>query len=256
MAEHTDYYALLRVPRQASHREIRQSYRRLVLQLHPDRNPHPDAAEGFRMVQEAWETLGDPVSRALYDQFLDHPVTEPVRRHRDPAYRSNAPRRPREPSPGTLLMYSLVPYAVMVQRIGLAISLLIAVDFFLPAQASEETIIKGYRTRFYHEMTTDKGNTFTVPYPEDRPFTAEPQITAYHSPLLQIIKHIDTRSGRFSLSNLPSVYANLLFMPGVLLLVAAGGLAIRSSAEVTFNFGVVTVLVMLLNIIFFAWSVW
>ena len=44
-----DYYELLRVSRSAGAEEIKRAYRQLAILLHPDKNPHPDAAEGFRL---------------------------------------------------------------------------------------------------------------------------------------------------------------------------------------------------------------
>ena len=63
-----DYYAVLGVDRRASAEEIKKAYRRLTLELHPDRRPgEPDAAERFRKINEAYDTLGDPAKRARYD---------------------------------------------------------------------------------------------------------------------------------------------------------------------------------------------
>lgn len=63
-----DYYAILGVPRTASDEEIKKAYRRLAFQHHPDRNPgDPGAEDRFKEVQEAFDTLGDPSKRAMYD---------------------------------------------------------------------------------------------------------------------------------------------------------------------------------------------
>jgi len=259
MAGHSDYYSILRVSRGASEREIRQSYRSLVFQLHPDHNPHPDAAEGFRLVQEAWETLGDPMQRALYDQLLDQPAQPVAPAHRDPAYRRRSPAGPRQPSPPSpekLLMFRLVPYATQVLRIGLFLSAFIALDLFLPERIIKEVIVRDHRTRQYHDFTTDKGHVFQAPYPSNRPFIQEREIIVAVSPVLQVLKHIDTRTGSFRLNNLPSVYANFLFIPITLLVISAGGLAFTAKGEARFNFGVVAILVLFFNIIFFALSVW
>ncbi|MFM7193243.1 MAG: J domain-containing protein [Bacteroidota bacterium] len=259
MAEQPDFYSILRVSRTASHREIRQSYRSLVFRLHPDHNPHPDAAEGFRLVQEAWEALGDPLQRSLYDQLLEQRGQPQRPAHRDPAYRrrgATATRRPAAPSAEKLLIIRLVPYATQMLRLGVLVSLVIAVDFFLPARTSEEVITGNYRTRQFHEFTTDQGHHFQAPYPANRPFMREPEITVSVSPVMRVLKSIDTRSGSFRLQNLPSVYANLVFVPIALLLVSVLGLIIRTGNEVRVNFGVVTLLVLFLNMIFFAMSVW
>ena len=51
---HSDYYAILGVPRTASHKEIKSAFRKLALQYHPDKNKEPDAEEKFRNIAEGW----------------------------------------------------------------------------------------------------------------------------------------------------------------------------------------------------------
>jgi molecular chaperone DnaJ len=64
-----DYYDVLSVPRGASKAAIKQRYRALALELHPDRNPDPGAAERFKEVSEAYAVLSDDAKRAAYDRF-------------------------------------------------------------------------------------------------------------------------------------------------------------------------------------------
>jgi hypothetical protein len=64
-----DYYTLLGVPRDATLADIRRAYRRLAKQYHPDVNNNPDAAERFREITEAYDTLTDPDRRRRYDRL-------------------------------------------------------------------------------------------------------------------------------------------------------------------------------------------
>jgi len=65
-----DYYDVLGVPSSASEKDIRQAYRKLARQYHPDLNPNDKKAEErFKEIGQAYEVLSEPDKRKLYDRW-------------------------------------------------------------------------------------------------------------------------------------------------------------------------------------------
>ncbi|REJ69935.1 MAG: molecular chaperone DnaJ [Planctomycetota bacterium] len=70
MAGKRDYYEVLEVERTATDKTIADSYRKLAIRFHPDKNPGDDEAIGrFKEAAEAFEVLSDPQKRERYDRF-------------------------------------------------------------------------------------------------------------------------------------------------------------------------------------------
>lgn len=65
-----DYYRVLGVSRQASEAEIKQAFRKLARQYHPDvATDKKTAEEKFKEINEAHEVLSDPEKRRTYDEL-------------------------------------------------------------------------------------------------------------------------------------------------------------------------------------------
>ncbi len=68
-----DYYKTLGVARNADDKDIKSAYRKLARKYHPDVNPGDKSAEArFKEVSEAYDVVGDPEKRRLYDQYGEH----------------------------------------------------------------------------------------------------------------------------------------------------------------------------------------
>ena len=68
----SDYYAALGITKSATERDIRQAYRKMARQHHPDVNQGDlSAEERFKEINEAYSVLSDPDKRQKYDKYGD-----------------------------------------------------------------------------------------------------------------------------------------------------------------------------------------
>lgn len=63
-----NHYQVLQVNPQATQQEIKQSYRRLAKQYHPDSQPKTQSSERIVALNAAYEVLGNSKSRRIYDR--------------------------------------------------------------------------------------------------------------------------------------------------------------------------------------------
>ena len=65
--EQQDYYKILRVETSASQQQIKESYRKLAFEYHPDRNQDDTAATQMKAINESYAVLSDSQKRSRYD---------------------------------------------------------------------------------------------------------------------------------------------------------------------------------------------
>lgn len=64
-----DYYEVLGVTKEATDSELKKAYKKMALQLHPDKNKAPGSVEAFKAVGNAVSVLTDPEKRKSYDLY-------------------------------------------------------------------------------------------------------------------------------------------------------------------------------------------
>lgn len=69
MSSKRDYYEVLGVQKGSTKDQIKDAYRKLALQYHPDRNKSPGAEEKFKEISEAYAVLSDDQKRGQYDNL-------------------------------------------------------------------------------------------------------------------------------------------------------------------------------------------
>jgi hypothetical protein len=260
-----NYYDILGVTPQSGAEEVKRAYRQLAVLLHPDKNPLPEAEAAFKEVNEAYEVLSDPVARNLYNQMLTQSFATqtPLSTHRDPAYRKRQeagyqPQRPTGPSERVLLMQRALPLLKKLAWVGCAWCLLLWLDFFLPTHVSEEKVITDarlLRSVMMHSykadlLVTDKKHHFPIRFDELQYFPNGALVHVHTSRLLGILVAVESKQRNYILSNLATIYRNFSFIPILLFLLSMVAIVKKWGTEFQFNLGVVTFLIMILNVIF------
>ena len=69
MSSKRDYYEILGISKNSSKEDIKNAYRKLALQYHPDRNKSHGAEEKFKEISEAYAVLSDEEKRKRYDTY-------------------------------------------------------------------------------------------------------------------------------------------------------------------------------------------
>lgn len=66
-----NYYKTLEISNDATQEEIKNQFRRLVKEWHPDKNPDSTTKEKMAEINKAYEVLSDKERRKNYDKYFD-----------------------------------------------------------------------------------------------------------------------------------------------------------------------------------------
>ena len=256
-----DYYAILGVLPSATEAEIKKAFRKLAVRYHPDKNSSFEAKPRFHEINEAYDVLGDTEKRALYDARRANPfaeiLTEPVRQHRDPAYRRKRPpyqAQKKEPPATYVLMRDYLKYVMWISRIGLFTSVLFFLDYVLPYRLVEEAIREIYPVNLrkgvaYHVIVTERGRKIKLYNYEAVNFRDEATIrltvTRIYGTTMWISNSAGTKNFR-----LAYLYKTLVFIPLVLFVNSLSALFLRKRVELSFNLNVTGIIWLIIFYVF------
>jgi DnaJ domain len=261
-----DYYAILGLTSSAQDAEIKRAYRQLALRYHPDKNKSVEAEAMIQEINEAYEILGDPQQRNLYDQLLSGAIQvvpstpEPAApRHRDPRYRPKSAEYIREVRQNSFYTYMRdnLRYAVLISKFTLVFAMICLIDFMLPTRKETYTILNTSKTANERNSAgafviyLENGAGVKLSHELEESFIEGDQIDYYTSLLLSIpIKIINQRTD--FLTRVPlSFYGNFLFFPVILLATSALGIFYAGEGvEFRFNVGLFNLLFFLFNLYF------
>ena len=253
-----DYYAILGVPHSASESEIKKSFRRLAVRYHPDKNPGADAKQKFQEISEAYDVLGDAGKRSIYDARLANPFAEILAQpqsppHPDPAYRKRGRRPPRQEGPPAsyILMRDSLPYVMWISRIGLLITILFFLDYWLPYHEVEDFIYTidnyGRPGHSQAEVRTRYGREFRAENFVRDDFGADGRLLLSVTPIFDSVIWVSSPWGPYR-AWVAHMYSTLIFFPLLLFVNSILAHIYRKRVEFCFNLNVTAFILIIINL--------
>ena len=256
-----NYYFILGVTIYANESDIKQAYRKLALQFHPDRNPSPEAEAIFKEINEAYETLGDRNKKTSYDLLLRgiapaaSTYTKP---HRDPRYRPRPPGSfSRKSKRQELLevMNDYLRYALFSSRVALVFAVVLVLDFSLPKNKTQQQVIS---TSFKRELrgggsfqlNLQDGEVLNLSRTEVMAFNKGTSVFIYRSSWFDIPMKVENEKTSYQAKIPVAIYGNFIFCPLVMIITSLLGSFYWKGVEFRFNLGIVNFFLTLLSLLF------
>jgi hypothetical protein len=256
-----NYYQILGVGYSATDQEIKQAYRRLAVLYHPDKNAAPEAEALFKEINEAYDTLSDPVKKRNYDWTLSNPLGELLQqpeppKHRDPAYRRTRPHAaPRKRVNEThALMKHYLPYMLWICWAGLFITGLLVIDLVVPKKTQTERLagVETVRGRknvvVYFRLHTEEGSSIKFYDHTVYVFARAGTLHVTKTRIYGTIMKVTDEQHQHELT-MGYIYHNLVFMPLILLTTSVLGIIFRKGIEFPFNLSIVSFIFIIINLV-------
>jgi curved DNA-binding protein CbpA len=245
----------------ATESQIKQAYRKLALQFHPDKNPSSEAEAIFKEINEAYETLGDSQKKFTYDQLLrgvSPAAPTESRPHRDPRYRPRPPGSfSRKTKRQELLevMKEYLKYALIISRVTLIFAVVLTFDFVLPKVKTEREILstsfrKEYRSSSSMQLNLKDGEAIKLSREDVQEFRRGATIFIFRSSLFGVPITIENEQTHYKARIPVAIYGNFIFCPLIMLITSLLGAFYWKGVEFRFNLGVVNFFLALLSLLF------
>lgn len=254
-----DFYQQLGVNRTASAEEIKRAYRKLAVDLHPDKTTDPLKIERFKEIAEAYDTLSDIGKKWLYDQQLLHGDDAKSKQSavvpKEPARDKNSGKTAQVKTRSGVQKTGGVFVASAL--LSLCFCIFLATDFLLPGEISEDVIANKYASyrssggsQFHKSdmIVTGSGAKYEIPLSETENFKLGGSLSVYLTALLHIPRWV-ANDKNIDISVSATIYRNFFFAP--VLLFAASSLAMAAGKKpgLRMIMGYISFFVLILNIV-------
>jgi len=255
-----NYYQILGIEQSATEGDIKRAFRRLANKYHPDKNADPQAEEIFKGINEAYDVLGDPSKRVLYDGTLANPfdpIPEQTPKHRDPAYRPNRPKVRRKSDQERLwdLMAQYLPYTQKISILCFVVAGLLLVDFAWPTRITNEQIstvstrvsYSRNSTTTWWVIKTSGGHVIDLPFTASDFYQPNDKVRIHTSYFFAVPLRVQGNQHTENIKT--TIYGNFIFAPIALLVISGLAVIFRKRVDYGFNLAV-TSFVILVFLIF------
>ena len=256
-----NYYFILGLHIYATESEIKQAYRKLALQFHPDKNPSAQAETIFKEVNEAYETLGDSKKKPNYDLQLrgvSPAAPTDTRPHRDPRYKPRPPgsfSRKSQKEELLEVMKDYMKYVRLASRVAFIFSVCLITDFVLPRKQEERVVLftsyrDEYRSARSLQLNLQDDVVISLRRKDSQKFVKGSQIVVSRTSLFNVPLFVENEENHV-LAKIPmTIYGNFIFGPLVMIITSLLGIFYQKGIEFRFNLGVVNFFLTLLCILF------